>query len=163
MKKLSLFLAVVLLFAICACDGTPPEPQGFDYGAFPLYGGCGFAPVQLHGGERVRPFWLGNVMYNETAMFVEEGDTAVARTMFEPEKIIAVPGLDAHQAVRGGKGLYGRGGRHARPHGGERDSRISRFLGVRHRYAVRLYGSGRQQRHGEQLPAVRLLDSAGIP
>ena len=91
MKKLSLLLAVVLLFAVCACDGTPPEPQGFDYGSLPFYtADADSLPYSYTEEERVRPFWLGNVMYNETAMFVEEGDTAVARTMFEPEKIIAV-------------------------------------------------------------------------
>ena len=91
MKKLSLLLAAVLLFAVCACDGTPPEPQGFDYGSLPFYtADADSLPYSYTEEERVRPFWLGNVMYNETAMFVEEGDTAVARTMFEPEKIIAV-------------------------------------------------------------------------
>lgn len=93
MKKIVWMLLAVLsaLFTLgCGGDEVPP-PREFDYGSLPFYSAdAANRPYSYTDEERVRPFWLGNTMYNESVMFLSDGESASAKTLFTPLKVLAV-------------------------------------------------------------------------
>lgn len=92
-KKWFTGLACVLAgCSLAGCDAGNSSSSEFNYNELPYYtANIDDLTYSYTDEERVRPFWQGNVMYNETVMFFENGNnTAKATTMFKPLKILGV-------------------------------------------------------------------------
>lgn len=89
----ALFCAVTALSG-CGGDGmqSKPEQKPFDYGALPFYAAdaATTASYKFTEAEAATPYWLGNVMYNESVMFIRSGEGAKATTLYKPLKILSV-------------------------------------------------------------------------
>lgn len=109
LKKLSLLFAALVVFTTAACNfGTPTseaqsasdtptidsptsETPAVDYTKLPYYIDPETAEYGDFSGEKLyTPFWQGNVIYNETVMLVEDGETLEGKLQFEPVKILSV-------------------------------------------------------------------------
>lgn len=90
-KLLSILVGVCLAFSFAGCGGDGNDSSSFDYTKLPFY-----SEEAVNGSysyteeERVRPFWLGNTVYNESVMCLNENGFKEATTMFKPIKVIAV-------------------------------------------------------------------------
>ena len=109
MKRfLTLFLCVVTA-AACALTGAckPDAPQPTDYSAFPFYtedpayafsvedarsfdGATGQYVWSDALTEQLNPFWMGNVVYNETVMLLDDGESISGNLLFTPTEILSV-------------------------------------------------------------------------
>ena len=91
---ISMLTAVmILIVSICgfACGKKSNNDDGFDYGSLPFYiedtSTLGYSYTDE---ERVRPFWLGNVMRNEIVMVSDKNGVVEGRLLFTPTKVLAV-------------------------------------------------------------------------
>lgn len=97
MKKLCIVLAALLcttmLLAGCGGDRVQEKPEEpFNYDALPFYSADAItsASYRYTDAEMAIPYWLGNVMYNESVMFIKNEGGAKATTLFKPLKVLSV-------------------------------------------------------------------------
>lgn len=96
MTVLSVLLAAAVSIAGCGSGGgsggtSTGTEEPFDYGRLPFYSeSAAEREYSYTQAEMAVPFWLGNVMYNESAMFVKNSDGAKAVTLYKPVKILSV-------------------------------------------------------------------------
>lgn len=91
------FLAVFLGLFLCffAACGTPEqdrkEEEKFDATKLPFYEEeIDTLTYSYTEEERVRPFWQGNVIYNEQLMITEKDGTVQGKLLYTPERILSV-------------------------------------------------------------------------
>ncbi len=89
---LTMFLAAIMLFSGCARTNDTQKTETFDYGALPFYDEQATGKTYEYNDVlAARPFWLGNVMYNESVMCIKNKDGgAEATTLFKPVKVLSV-------------------------------------------------------------------------
>lgn len=89
---LIMFLAAAISFAGCSAAPETKKNEPFDYDALPFYDTQAMQKeYEYNETLAARPFWLGNVMYNESVMCVKnENGGAEATTLFKPLKILSV-------------------------------------------------------------------------
>ena len=94
----------LLLLGVTACGGTPQPslPGKEDYPFYqkdPVYDFSVDEVRSYENGkyvwsdglvEMLQPFWMGNVVYNETVMLVDDGQSISGKLLFQPEKILSV-------------------------------------------------------------------------
>lgn len=91
MKKSVLLLCLLFIFGVVAGCSTPQKEEKFDYTSLPFYEqDISKISYRYENQDRVRPFWLGNVIYNEQTMAVRKNDEIEIDLLFAPEKVLAV-------------------------------------------------------------------------
>lgn len=94
MKKIKtisiILLAIVSLLASCTLPApvTPPE---IDYSNYPFYVKDYENMEYVYDDQQIySPYWLGNVIYNESVVFVEENGIISGKLLYKPLKIVSV-------------------------------------------------------------------------
>lgn len=89
---LTMFLAATMAFAGCAKSPETETPKPFDYDALPFYDAQAIQKEYEYDDVlAAQPFWLGNVMYNESVMCIKnQNGGAEATTLFKPLKVLSV-------------------------------------------------------------------------
>lgn len=77
------------LFCACGKGGniTPPEDITVKY---PYYVDVDKAAYKFDFAEQITPYFLGNVIYNETVLLVDDGTTISGKLQYKPLKILSV-------------------------------------------------------------------------
>lgn len=96
MKRfLAVLLSVFLLAGVCACGGKtelPPQNQEPDNPEPPKTEETILEYDKYNLETYIYPYWEGNIVYNETLLFVGKDD--MAPLMFSPEEILSVRSYD---------------------------------------------------------------------
>ena len=88
----AMMLAMTLMFSACGKKPQQKEPEPFDYNSLPFYDANATEKTFPYDeAAMARPFWLGNVMHNESVMFIQTASGgAEATTLFKPQKVLSV-------------------------------------------------------------------------
>lgn len=89
LKKLKIFVLLAVAAMLTACGGGK---KGLDMSEFPFYReDTGAITYEFGSEEMYRPYWRGNVMYNEEVLAVQDGeDLPKGRLLYKPLRIISV-------------------------------------------------------------------------
>ncbi|HOW37279.1 MAG TPA: SGNH/GDSL hydrolase family protein [Bacillota bacterium] len=90
-KSLFLFFVCAFLFGFMACGSTQSEVTTMDMSQFPGYqNDPDLLSYDFSALNRMRPYWKGNVMYNETVLMVEDGGVISGKLLLAPQRILSV-------------------------------------------------------------------------
>ena len=91
MKKISAIVSSLLLSsAMLSACAAPQTQEKIDYSLFPNYVEPSQAAYRFDFEQMVTPYFLGNVIYNETVMLVEENGVISGKLQYEPVRILSV-------------------------------------------------------------------------
>lgn len=101
LKKLTLLLGLICMFCcFSACQGTPsseeppdtpPGEETFDPTELPFYVEDTDSVMYTYGEEeRLRPYWQGNVIYNEQLMIVEKDGKTEGHLLYDALRVVSV-------------------------------------------------------------------------
>ena len=92
MKRRILFciLSLCLAFAFTACKDTPAGGEEINKADYPFYTDSAQATYKFDFEEMTQPYFLGNVIYNETVLLTEENGKISGNLRYKPEKILSV-------------------------------------------------------------------------
>ncbi len=94
-KAFCLLLCAAMMLSVAGCGNksknTKPAEEPFDYGQLPFYKeDISTMAYSYDAADRARPFWLGNVIYNETVMVSEKNGVTEGRLAYPAQKVLAV-------------------------------------------------------------------------
>lgn len=98
MKKINkLCVAFIITFIMLsgfACEKPTPSTSTFDYGELPYYKEdtmlVAYDAEEYSSAWIFRPFWMGNIIYNELVTLTKEGNIASGKLMYPAQKILSV-------------------------------------------------------------------------
>ena len=83
-------VALCISLTVFGCSSVKKEDP-FDYERFPFYDPAAQNMSYSYTEEqRAQPFWLGNVIFNELVMIMEDGGVVKGKLMFPARKVISV-------------------------------------------------------------------------
>ena len=96
-KILGFALTGVLALSLGSCGGNSAsdseknsESESVNKADYPFYADEDSAAYEFTGNKFYNPYWLGNIMYNETVMLVDNGTSISGKLLHKPLKVLSV-------------------------------------------------------------------------